>query len=174
MTPRTSHLESRMCVAANPQSELDSSNGVRPRPPSAVRDSLFASAAGFAAGTLFIELVSITRLASLFGTFLIWWLVAFFHGFGSATGWLIFLLPVSLVHRVGGRFDHALGMCVAGTLLGIAMTAFESYPLVVYRAGVFSMRELYTAAGALDACTATAALICLRRSSGRAAKRRLG
>jgi hypothetical protein len=136
-----------------------------PRPPHALLDSFLASAAGYAAGSILILLVSLTPLGALFGALLDLRLVALFQLAGSALGWIVFLLPVAIAHRKSGQTDHVLGICAIAVAVAFASTWIETSPLTSYRARIFSMRELYIAAGVLNACVATIVLIRLRRRS---------
>jgi len=135
------------------------------------RDSLIASAIGYAVGTILIAFAYFSPMGTLFGVLLSPWLVAFFHIAGSMIGWLVFLLPVSVTHRSEGRTDHLLPMCSVAALMALTITGVETMPLTSYQARIFSMRELYIAAGVLESCAATTVLILLRRRMGHSIRR---
>jgi hypothetical protein len=139
---------------------------IKTRLSGAVRDSLLASLAGYLVSVLLTEVTFYwPRLLIPFrmSTVLWPWMANICNAAASLLGWLVFLLPIALIHRRGRLSDNAMLMCFIGGALGFAITWIETRPLVNYHPAKFTMREFYIAAGIVNAITSTLCLIALRR-----------
>ncbi len=128
------------------------------------RDSIVASLAGYAVASGLLYLGSLglghLRFDQLPPGF-----VAVVDFIDSLFGWGVFLVPVSLGFRHGGRPAHAVGLCCLAAFLGFLITGLETWWLGFDPHQNLWPRAMYVAAGVLNACLATVILLALRRRS---------
>jgi hypothetical protein len=126
----------------------------------AILISVIAASLGFAVclGALYVADRFVSRLPQYSGLVALEGIYAFP---GCLAGWLVFLLPVSLLFDRRRLFRQMIPMCSLGAVCGLLLTVADCR--LLFGGWLMTAFAILTPCGVIDAVVATATLVALRQ-----------